>query len=84
MPLPPTHGLGIFYVVVVSLQEFAPVSVKYCSHFNVTPCETSLSGLLFNTSWPALTFFFFDMSAQEGEGEFELVTSALLGMVLAD
>jgi hypothetical protein len=27
-------------------------------------------------------FFFFDMSAQEGGGEFELVTSTLLGVVL--
>ena len=26
-------------------------------------------------------FFFFDMSAQEEEGEFKLVTSILLGMV---
>jgi hypothetical protein len=29
-------------------------------------------------------FFFFDMSAQEGGGGFELVTSALLGVVLAN
>jgi hypothetical protein len=31
-----------------------------------------------------LFFFFFDMSAQEGEGGFELVTSASLGVVPAD
>jgi hypothetical protein len=29
-------------------------------------------------------FFFFHMSTQEGEGEFELVTSASLGMVPTD
>jgi hypothetical protein len=29
-------------------------------------------------------FFFFDMSTQEGRGGFELVTSALLGVVPAD
>jgi hypothetical protein len=29
-------------------------------------------------------YIFFDMSAQEGEGGFELVTSTSLGVVLAD
>ena len=31
-----------------------------------------------------LFFFFFDISAQEGGEEFELATSASLGVVLAD
>jgi hypothetical protein len=29
-------------------------------------------------------FFFFDMSAQEGEGEFKLMTTALLSMISTD
>jgi hypothetical protein len=50
------------------------VYLQYC-HFRVV-CSFYLEVVFF--------FFLFDMFAQEGEGRFELVTSASLGVVLTD
>jgi hypothetical protein len=67
--------------LLLNASSFESFGEKVFYNLHLQVCFVSLVNLL---GLFVFFFFFFYMSAQEGEGGFELVTSALLGVIPAD